>query len=194
MRIGLLLGSFDPIHIGHVHIATTVLNEKVCDKVLFVVAKQNPFKEKQPSPFDIRCGMIEASIRGLEDKCEVCRLEENIEGKSYSYKVLNLLREKYPKDELFIVCGMDTFKILPKWKNYDTDIKPYFGVIVLDRDEQMEDEETVIPSSVIAIQPLPICISSTFVRFRIKNGEIPIPYINKETYDIILKNKLYGIQ
>lgn len=192
MRIGLLLGSFDPIHIGHMHIATTVLNEGECDKVLFVVAKHNPFKTKQPSPFEIRCKMVEVSIQGLEGKCEVCRLEENIEGKSYSYKVLNLLREKYQNDELFIICGMDTFLSLPKWKNYETHIKPYFGIIVLDRDERMYDEDVVIPSDVTAITPLPINVSSTYVRHRIKNGEIPLPYITKETFDIIKENNLYG--
>lgn len=45
-RIGLLLGSFDPIHIGHLYMATQALNNKLVDKVLFVPTFQNPWKEQ----------------------------------------------------------------------------------------------------------------------------------------------------
>lgn len=191
MRIGLLLGSFDPIHIGHVHMATTVLNEGFCDKILFVVAKHNPFKKHTPAPFDLRCKMVEASIRGLEDKCEVCRLEESIEDTSYSYKVLALIKEHYPKDELFIICGMDTYLQMPKWMNYETHIKPFYNIIVLDRWEMMGEGEFP-KDTVTAIKQTPIMVSSSFVRVRIELGQSPLPFITKETLDIITENNLYG--
>lgn len=198
MKIGLLLGSFDPIHIGHVHIATHVINEGICDKVLFVVAKKNPFKDYLPVPFDLRCEMVNVSIRGLENKCEVCTIESEIEGVSYSYKSLTMLREKYPNDELCVICGIDTFLQSNKWKNFDTHIKPYFSFIVLDRANMMwppidkEQEEKRPRATFIRQAPLPV--SSSLIRMMLSEGKTPIPYINKETYDIILKNKLYGIQ
>ena len=77
MKIGLLLGSFDPIHIAHINIASCVLNGGLCDKVLFVVAQHNPWKENNPAPFDVRCDMINASIEAFDGKCEVCELEKD---------------------------------------------------------------------------------------------------------------------
>lgn len=51
MRVGLFLGSFDPIHIGHISIITTVLNANLVDKVIIIPAWHNPFKEHNPAPF-----------------------------------------------------------------------------------------------------------------------------------------------
>ena len=67
MRIGLLFGSFDPIHIGHIAIATTILNAKAVDKVLFVVAAQNPWKDRKATDFNIRCSMVHQSIKDISD-------------------------------------------------------------------------------------------------------------------------------
>lgn len=196
MKIGLLLGSFDPIHIGHINVAMAAINNGDCDKVLFVVAKHNPFKDYDPAPFDLRCTMVEASIKGLEGKCEVCPIEKNIEGTSYSYKVLGLLKEMYKDDELYILCGMDTFLQTPKWKNYETHIKPFFGFIVIDRDNKLEsyldeNEEEFDSLNAIAIKTFTIEMSSSTIRYLIKYKKNPLPFINKETYDIILENNLY---
>ena len=103
-KIGLLLGSFDPIHIAHVNVASSVINGGLCDKVLFVVAKHNPWKKNAPADFDLRCRMIEASIAPWGDRCEVCRLEEDIEPPTYSYKVIEKLGEQHTEDELLLIC------------------------------------------------------------------------------------------
>ena len=76
MKIGLLLGSFNPITIAHVAMASNVIASGLCDKVLFVVAKHNPWKKEAPAPFELRCQMIEEAIKPLGDTCEVCRFEE----------------------------------------------------------------------------------------------------------------------
>ena len=89
MRIGLLLGSFDPIHIGHISMATSVLNEQLVDKVLFVPTKQNPWKPKSTS-FIHRNMMIMKALYGFEN-CELCPIEWSIESPNYSYKTLQLL-------------------------------------------------------------------------------------------------------
>lgn len=197
MKIGLLLGSFDPIHIGHVNVAVSALNNDACDKVLFVVAKHNPFKETPPAPFELRCKMVEASIRGLEGKCEVCTVENDIEGIAYSYKVLDILREKYKDDELYLLCGMDTFLQSFNWKEYDTHIKPYFGYIVVDRDDTLDEyfdknEEFIDSINIMGIKSFRIDMSSSAIRYMVKDNKTPLPYINKDTFDIIVENKLYG--
>jgi nicotinate-nucleotide adenylyltransferase len=203
-KIGLLLGSFDPIHIAHVNVASSVINGGLCDKVLFVVAKHNPWKKNAPADFDLRCRMIEASIAPWGDRCEVCRLEEDIEPPTYSYKVIEKLREQHPEDELFLICGTDTVERLPQWKKYETNIKPYVGVIEVKRGDGMEIDNKSLPFKIHEgsrceltnkgfwyIKTQRIDASSTLVRRMLHDGMNPLPYVTKEALEIIKENNLY---
>lgn len=204
MKIGLLLGSFDPIHTAHVNIAACALNSGLCDKVLFVVAQHNPWKENAPAPFDLRCDMIAASTRAFGDRCEICTLEKEIEPPTYSYKVLNKLMEIYPQDELFLICGSDTIENVPQWKCFETDIKDKIGFIVVHRNDGTEIENEKIPFIVRQgsmsslthkefwyIKSRRVDASSTLVRAMIKKGMNPCPYVTSEVLEIINKNNLY---
>lgn len=100
-KIGLLLGSFDPVTAAHVAIAACAVNSGLCDKVLFVVAKHNPWKKEEPAPFDLRCKMIEEAIKPFGDKLEVCRFEEKHEPQFiHIYQLMKL--SKYIKVTRFI--------------------------------------------------------------------------------------------
>lgn len=199
MKIGLLLGSFDPIHIAHINIASAILNTKLCDKVLFVVAKQNPWKEHPPISFDLRCEMIRASISAFDGKCEVCAVEREIEPPTYSYKTLDIIRKQYTNDELFIICGSDAYNGLHKWKNYESHIKNNFGVILIRRCEEAITstlnnkpfELKKIEGDITEVITSPIIASSTMIRNMIAYGMNPIPYITQEVYQIIKRYNLY---
>lgn len=211
MKIGLLLGSFDPIHIGHISIASCVLNAKLCDKVLFVVAKHNPWKSESPAPFELRCQMVEASIRGFNGQCEVCRFEEEFEPPVYSYLPITKAIEAYPNDEISIVCGEDTLRKIPRWKNFETHIKDKVNFIEFSRGntKSFEATENVLVESqrmfakwitwddklgehaYDKIQTQRIDMSSTIVRNMIAEGMHPFPYVNEEVCEIIKKYKLY---
>lgn len=73
MRVGLFLGSFDPIHIGHIAIVTTVLNANLVDKVIIIPAWHNPFKEHNPAPF-----MKVLPIHKRNYKCSMCSSRRSI--------------------------------------------------------------------------------------------------------------------
>ena len=198
MKIGLILGSFDPIHIAHINLASCVLNANLCDKVLFVVAKQNPWKNNEPTPFNLRCEMISASLRPFQDKCDVCALEEEIEPPTYSYKVLDLIREKHPNDELYLIVGSDTLEGLHLWRKYEEKIKPFFKVISVERDSLLtktnDDKPFLIndnDDNLKGIAPLTMIISSTIIRNMISQGMNPYPYVTQETLEIINKFNLY---
>lgn len=204
MRIGLLLGSFDPIHIAHINLAACALNSGLCDKVLFVVAKHNPWKENAPAPFELRCDMITASVRGFDGRCEVCTLEKEIEPPTYSYKVLTKLMEIYPQDELFLICGSDTIENVPQWKCFDTEIKDKIGFIVANRYDGTEFENEKKPYFIHQgsmrsltdkefwyVKSRRMDASSTLVRDMIRRGMNPCPYITSEALEIIKQNNLY---
>lgn len=201
---GLLLGSFDPIHIAHINIASCALNSGLCDEIFFVVAKHNPWKSHEPAPFDLRCKMIEASIIPFNGKCSVCDLEKDIEPPTYSYKVIDKICEKYPEDELYIIAGTDTIQRISHWKNFDTNINGKVKFIEVTRgDKELSiDESSGNPFAIKyctydKLGEVPVIIthrmdiSSTMVRNLVKDDMNPIPYVTNETYKIIIKNKLY---
>lgn len=169
MKIGFLLGSFDPFHISHLSMVTKALNGGM-DKVVIVPAKHNPWKKNQPLPLDIRIKFIKDAIKPFGDKCEVTDIENEIEGVSYSYLTCNLLRKKFADNEFFIICGSDIANVIDKWKNYDTEIKPYFKTFIIPRND---------------------LISSTAIRKMVKNNEILYPYVTSYTEKIIKENHFY---
>lgn len=205
MKIGLLLGSFNPVTIAHVAMATSVLNSELCDKVLFVVAKHNPWKKEEPAPFDLRCQMIEAATRPLGDKCEVCRFEEKYEPPVYSYIPINEAIKAYPKDVIFVIAGSDTIERIPRWRNYKTDIKGKVGFIeitrgkantakgLLDtlpfvRDTYLNEK---IGGYINRLDIRDMDISSTMVRWMVGKGMNPYPFVTDEVNRIITENNLY---
>ena len=210
MNVGLLLGSFDPIHIGHISIASCVLNSGLCDKVLFVVAKHNPWKKDEPAPFDVRCQMVEASIKGFNGRCEVCRFEEEFDAPVYSYLPINKAIEAYPNDDIYVICGEDTLRRVPHWKNFDTHIKNKVKFIEFSRGESQSFEATknvlgtqrmfakwmtwddkLGDHECLKLQTQRIDMSSTLVRNLVKDGMNPYPYVNAEVCEIIKQNNLY---
>lgn len=201
-KIGLLLGSFDPIHIAHINIAACALNSGLCDKVLFVVAKHNPWKKAEPAPFDLRCKMIEAAIEPFGDKAEVCRFEEEFEPPVYSYLPIGKAIETYPDDEIYLLAGSDTIGKIPRWKNFDTHIKDKIGFIEVLRgfDSTIADkpipfeiggEAVCTAMTVTILETQKLDASSTLVRKMVHDGTNPYPYVTKEVLKIIQDNNLY---
>ncbi len=203
MKIGLLLGSFDPIHLGHITMASMLLNSGLCEKVLFVIAKQNPWKEYKAAPFELRSMMVKSSIQQFLGSCEVCELEKNIDSKSYSYKVLELIKKEYTNDDLFIIAGTDTIKQIPNWKKFNDSIKPYFKFIEIARGDVYEEKPKDNEPFLIVehntnelgyfkcIIPKVTDVSSSMIREMVKNNMNPYPYVNENVINIINAYKLY---
>ena len=202
-KIGLLLGSFNPVTIAHVAMASNIINSGLCDKVIFVVAKHNPWKKKiEPAPFDLRCKMVEAAIEPLGDKAEVSWVEEEFDPPVYSYLPIGKALEAYPDDEIYIIAGTDTIDRIPRWKNFDTHIKGKvkFIEVLRDYDSSIADEpipfevqgetvSTVMEVTTLEMQKMDV--SSTMVRNMISKGMNPYPYVTKEVLQIINDNNLY---
>jgi nicotinate-nucleotide adenylyltransferase len=202
MKIGLLLGSFNPVTIAHVAMASNVIASGLCDKVLFVVAKHNPWKKEAPAPFDLRCQMIEEAIRPLGKACEVCRFEEKHEAPVYSYIPINEAIEAYPNDEIILIAGTDTIDRIPRWKNFETHIKDKIGFIEVSRGDYNSMTNVSMPFGLyvgvlgdntlirrLSIQRMDV--SSTMVRNMVSKGMNPYPYVTEGVAKIISDNKLY---
>lgn len=116
MKIGLMGGSFDPVHFGHLIAAQDVLEQFALDRMILMPAAQAPLKpnEVQATAAD-RLAMLRAAIAG-EPRMEVSEYELTKGGISYTIDTVRHFRAMYPGDVLYWVIGGDQLPLLPKWK------------------------------------------------------------------------------
>lgn len=118
MRIGILGGTFDPVHNGHIYLAEKSCAKLRLDKVIFIPTYLPPHKKGvKVTPAKHRYNMLKLAISGNK-KFNVSDMEIRRRGRSYSVETLRRLRKKYgAKAELFFITGSDSLKELDKWKN-----------------------------------------------------------------------------
>lgn len=169
MRIGLYFGSFNPIHHGHLLIATYVLQHTSLQQVWFVVSPQNPLKPATSLLNEYhRLYLVQLAIEGEKD-LKAQDIEFRLPKPSYTSDTLIYLQEKYPTHEFAIILGSDSFQNLPRWKNADWLLRN-FSMYVYKRPEH-EDLPVYPQAKDIHILKAPLLpISSTEIRKDIKEG------------------------
>lgn len=118
MKTGLFFGSFNPIHHGHLIIASYILNEGYVDKIWFIISPHNPLKESasllnENQRLHLTRIAIESDIR-----MAVSDIEFSLPRPSYTSVTLAHLSEKYPQHDFSLILGGDSFQNIEKWKNY----------------------------------------------------------------------------
>ncbi len=161
MKIGLYFGSFNPIHIGHLIIATHIAENTLLEQVWFVISPQNPLKKESSLLNEYhRKQLIDLSIEG-ENKLKTSNVEFKLPKPSYTIDTLTYLSEKYPQHQFSVIMGSDSFSNIRRWKNYDVLLKNY-PVLIYER-----PGFTVVPDPVfnVSILRAPLLeISSTHIR------------------------------
>lgn len=139
-RIGILGGSFNPPHIGHIRAAVNTAQALGLDRVLLIPAKEVPHKEKaptDPTP-EQRLDMLRIAVKN-NPELEVSDMELLREGKSYTWETIRALREIYPEAEFTLLLGSDMFRSFPEWKNAE-DITKEAGLAAISRGDKREAE------------------------------------------------------
>jgi len=128
--IGILGGTFDPPHKGHLHIATVSIKKLKLDNLMWIVTKKNPLKEK---PFLSRGNRIKLSkkITKKEKKISVNYLDKKI-GSSNTFNLINYIKKKNKKKNLFFLIGADNLTSFHKWYNWEK-IPKIAKIVVLAR-------------------------------------------------------------
>jgi len=118
-RVGILGGTFDPIHLGHLRMAECLRESFSLDRFLFIPAATPPHKPgRRITPGEIRLAMIGAAV-AEHDAFEACDLELARGGLSYSVETLEVLRERFgPDADLHFVMGSDQFAEIETWKEW----------------------------------------------------------------------------
>lgn len=108
-------GTFNPLHIGHLEMLRTLDSLPEVDKVLLLPDKIPPHKRQSFAVDDeIRIEMCRLALAGLK-KSELCLIEFERQGKSYTFDTVTALKEKYPEEEFWFACGGDMISTLDTW-------------------------------------------------------------------------------
>ncbi len=116
-RIGLLGGTFNPVHSGHLSLAQSAFEGFDLDKVVFIPCRKPPHKDAAPLvSAEHRLAMLEMAIED-DIRFETSRVEIDRQGPSYSIDTVRSFAEEYPGQELFFIIGADTLPELHLWKD-----------------------------------------------------------------------------
>lgn len=190
MRIGILGGTFNPIHMGHLILAEEALCKLKLDKIIFVPTFIPPHKaldEVKVRPED-RLAMIRAAIE--DNGCfEVSTYEIAAKKKSYSIDTLKEFRRLYgPAAQLYFITGSDLLKDLFSWK----DVNDIFKISKFAVANRPGYPVTDVPNGVETVVITPIEVSSEDIRRRLKAGS-SIRYLVPEKVRKYIEEKgLYG--
>jgi nicotinate-nucleotide adenylyltransferase len=187
--IGLYFGSFNPIHTGHLIIASHVINNTKLDEVWFVVSPQNPFKNAAALLNEQhRLALVRIALEG-EKQIKATNIEFALPKPSYTIDTLTHLSEKYKSLNFSIIMGSDGYQNMEKWKNYKQIINSYDILIYLrpgfNIDNILGDRTKIIDAPLLEI-------SSTLIRTNIKERK-SIRYLVTDAVMIeIEKNGYYS--
>ncbi len=193
MTIGILGGTFDPIHKGHVALAEYALRHAGLDEVWLMVSPRNPLKANAAEASDSqRIDMARLAIEGIPG-LRASGFETTLPVPSYSWLTLSRLQECCPDDSFRLIIGGDNWANFRQWKNPDL-IRRNFGIIVYPRPGEIIPQP---PCGVSILYGAPqMRISSTEIRALIHDGTpLSAPRLreamNPEVLGYIGRNRLY---
>ncbi len=189
LATGLFFGSFNPIHHGHMMLASYVLHWGPVEEIWFVVSPHNPLKEKKGLLHELdRYDMVEAAI-GDYPKFRVSDIEFRMPQPSYTIDTLVRLSERYPTREFHLIIGTDTLQTFSKWKNYER-ILEFYKLIVYPR-KGFDGKPFVDHPSVTLINAPEIEISSSFVRQALSEGRDMRFFMPHAAYQLAERKAFY---
>jgi nicotinate-nucleotide adenylyltransferase len=178
-RVGILGGTFDPVHIGHLVAAINVKAELSLDVVLFVVANLPWQKvgERSVTPAEDRLAVVEAAIGDVEG-LEASGIEIERGGLSYTIDTIEELRRRGPDDDLYLIVGADVAAALGSWERPD-EIREEVTLVVMNRAGSSpidSDTATLVGWTAVVVEIPALEVSSTELRERAANGR-PLDFL-----------------
>ena len=185
-KVGILGGTFNPPHIGHLIMANEVKDALLLDEIWFMPVYVPPHKENDETTNPLhRLKMIEKAIEG-QPSFRVQAIEYERKGTSYTYDTMMLLREQYPKIAFYFIIGADMIESLAQWHRIEEllNLVQFVGV-------NRPGYHTQSPYPILQVEAPAVDLSSSIIRKKIKE-EKTIRYLvpdNVKTY--IEENRLY---
>ncbi len=196
-RIGILGGTFDPVHNGHIKMGMDAHEEFGLSKVLYIPTGQPPHKEKgEVTENEHRMAMLELALD--QPYMQPSRIEIDRKGTTYTVDTLTLLKKIFKEHVFYYIIGSDTLFSLHSWKNIsDVLTMTHFIVFLREGDDVQRVEKMIdffnasgIMRFFLAREP-GLVISSTDIRLRLLNGSDLSGLLPKKVIEYIKENNLY---
>jgi nicotinate-nucleotide adenylyltransferase len=195
-KIGIMGGTFDPIHYGHITLANEAYKSLCLDKVLFIPSGRSYMKNNVLDA-QKRVAMVELAIKDYS-QFEISLIEVNKKGNSYTCETLQDLKAMNPNDEFYFIIGADSLFQIEKWYNPEK-IFELAKIICTVREEydiniikQKGDELSTLGAEIIYLDIPKIEISSTEIRALVKRG-LPVEnMVGQAVADYIKQERLYN--
>jgi nicotinate-nucleotide adenylyltransferase len=196
MRIGILGGTFDPPHVGHLLAATDAFEALGLDRIVFIPAAEQPLKAGSGvAPAHDRLAMVGLAIEG-DPRYSVDAVEIERGGLSYSVDTLRTLHERWREDRalaLFLLLGEDVVATLPKWREPHV-LASLAELAILTRAPRPNDAGTVGEERRAAgrvVQTRRVDVSSTEIRARVRAGKSIRGFVPAAVDEYIAEHRLY---
>lgn len=196
IKVGIMGGTFDPIHIGHLILAMEAINYKNLDEAWFIPTGNPNFKQdKNVTDKQNRFEMVKIATQD-NDKFKVCDYEINKNGVTYSWETMKYLRENYDYDFYFIM-GEDSLMSVETWENAEDFLKNTKILACIRRQEEMsklDEKIDELKSKGYFVEKIPasfIDISSTKIREKVQSNQDFRYFLPNQVFEYIVRNKLY---
>lgn len=195
IKTGIFGGAFNPPHKGHINLAKEAIEQLKLRKLLIIPTFESPHKATKLAPFDERAEMCRRAFSGISDKCEVeiCEIERELGGISYTINTLRALKKRYTDARFFLLIGGDMLFSFTEWYKYESILKEC-EVCAAARGGDSFSEMLEYATEVGHIKVLPtnvVDISSTEIRDIIQKGEDTSEWITEDVRGYIEEKGLY---
>ncbi len=187
MKIGILGGTFNPVHIGHLILAEEAREKLGLDKIIFVPAFLPPHKDNSDiAPAKMRLEMVKLAISGNK-YFSVSDTEIKRDGRSYTIDTIKEFTRKYPQDELYFIIGSDLLKYLDDWKDLGQIIKMVKFIVATRPGYPLEK----IPSYISTVPIRAVDVSGFEIRACVKEDKSFRYLVPEAVCRYIIRKRLY---
>lgn len=203
MRTGIMGGTFDPIHIGHLYLAHEAKEVLNLDRIIFIPSGKGPHKAPSTTPKTHRLMMVQAAIADWP-YFECSDMEIQREGFSYTIDTFKALEAAYPMDTFYFITGADAFMGIVQWKDYKELLSGMHFVAAYRPSDHMDASATMAAlqalilkleaggaRSVSALPILGLDIASSEIRKRLAAGRNVHCLVPESVHRLIVNHHLY---
>lgn len=187
-HIGIFGGSFNPVHAGHMMVASYIAQWSDLDEVWLMLSPLNPLKSEDGMlPDVIRLDMLRLAA-GESDMVKISDFELSMPRPSYTVDTMRALRRAYPDCHFRLIIGSDNWMVFDRWREPDELLRDY-GVIIYPRPGYPVTDSLPAGAEVV---DAPVCsLSSTMIRRAVADGRDVTFFLPHGVYDYIRHNRLY---
>jgi nicotinate-nucleotide adenylyltransferase len=208
-KTGLLGGTFNPVHRGHVELGLKIKAAFGLKKILYILSAQPPHKKLQVLPAaELRLAMLKEALRPYPGLVP-CDLELSRPGYSWTIDTIRQLKSEYPAERFYFITGSEGFLKIKTWKAYQQLLREVFFIIVMRQNGHQPLVKRLLRSENVPVgrepekSPLPptaflysyasayLTLSATAIRKKAARGQDISSWVEKKVQTIMEENKLY---